>query len=1216
MADVYNYGEVEDEASITEIAAELGKSQSKDETVKLLKKVISILENRKQSEGMRSAVKPLARVVSQLQSQQQTDKGIKIYLSVCFVQILRMSAPESPFDEASLSGLFQLVLNVLALLGDTAAATYHMCVSMLQSFAKVKCGLLMWDLENDALVENLFETLISSVSGKNFDDIGHHVLEILCSMLEEADDIPSSIVETFLDCLEIPQSNPGRTRLVQGILKRQEATLGMYLQKALIRVIEAGGGPYHSYENLLLAVHQSVPQLLLPVLPHLHPQLEADEDAVRGSAVHVVGQLFSCPQADLAVDYPELLKAFLRRFIDHKVDIRIDMLSLAPEMVTASTCIGVRSQVAEAAAARLLDTDERVRAKAVRTVCCIGCKDLALVSDESLQKAVGRLRDAKAYVRREAAAALVQLFRTCCQNISDGSTAELTEPILRIPTALLLNAACDPDSSTRASQEHVLQDGLFPPGFPSEEAAYVLAEGYRFSDECSRKSLLTLLTKKRRFRVDLEKVLRLRRLYKSTHSKPRNLAELEEATIHVSKHFPDPLKAAEHLSALLALKDNTISKKLLQLATESRSSKDEEQMTADVEKRFSGRKVIRDFAREICQRLRAAPLVPGFAGGLVSIVQEQGRAVAVGTRRGALDLLELIAAADPSMLCGLLGSLVDVLMCLESGEDVTVACKILAHCVCTIAKDDAESRAVFGRVKPVLSEICCRGPAPAAKFAGRAMASFSESCKMHVEIFEDLVLALPSCNPSNCQKALSLLRAMSGVARRCPGMFTPNVRAMRDFVFKAVLPCSGTLSVPCETWNSPSDLTALKAAALKLLARAFVPENHAIDVDESMQRPVEETIAELDRLLDPANTMEHISVTGNVAQAHIRLASATAMLQLARRYEFLFSPQLYVNLSLAAQDPVREVRQAFIEKLYKTADFFEVRGMRSIASKYMSILSLSAMDPVSSSRKLAAANMEKFVVARRRSIQAACTAEACASADGGSNLPDQPEFMLAYGTYVLAHHPDFPEAEELSSGSGEDLKPWEKMMSFLLRPLLQHESTSEHGSSLPAIFKLLLTLKLSGDTLVNGINENICCVCDIGLRLCGGEQRWKSLPPFPAKVPLPRAFYQPADRTATFKNRRFGSHLPEGYRVESEVLDAIAGRRGRRRGLKRDGAGGKSAAPVPVASPTAKVCGWLLNLAVAFEGQLPISIPGCSSQDPAGAVCQGPIDFHHAPNAR
>ena len=70
---------------------------------------------------------------------------------------------------------------------------------------------------------------------------------------------------------------------------------------------------------MLTQVQQAVPQLLLPVLPHLCPLLEAEDESKRLAAVEVAGHLFSKAEADIAGEYPELLSFFLRRFLDQKV---------------------------------------------------------------------------------------------------------------------------------------------------------------------------------------------------------------------------------------------------------------------------------------------------------------------------------------------------------------------------------------------------------------------------------------------------------------------------------------------------------------------------------------------------------------------------------------------------------------------------------------------------------------------------------------------------------------------------------------------------------------------------------------------------------------------------------------------------------------------------------------------------------------------------------
>lgn len=89
--------------------------------------------------------------------------------------------------------------------------------------------------------------------------------------------------------------------------------------------------------------------------------------------------------------------------------------------------------------------------------------------------------------------------------------------------------------------------------------------------------------------------------------------------------------------------------------------------------------------------------------------------------------------------------------------------------------------------------------------------------------------------------------------------------------------------------------------------------------------------------------------------------------------------------------------------------WLQARQRYKVASKYMAILSLAAMDPSKRNRQQAQQDLHSFVCRRRRHMGDAATAAAFASGGGGVTVPDQPDFILPYVVFLLAHHPDFPE---------------------------------------------------------------------------------------------------------------------------------------------------------------------------------------------------------------
>ena len=71
-----------------------------------------------------------------------------------------------------------------------------------------------------------------------------------------------------------------------------------------------------------MQVYRICPQALLPVLPHLEIELQADEDAKRLAAVGLVGRLFAVPGSDMDAQYAGLFGEFVRRFRDLKARLK------------------------------------------------------------------------------------------------------------------------------------------------------------------------------------------------------------------------------------------------------------------------------------------------------------------------------------------------------------------------------------------------------------------------------------------------------------------------------------------------------------------------------------------------------------------------------------------------------------------------------------------------------------------------------------------------------------------------------------------------------------------------------------------------------------------------------------------------------------------------------------------------------------------------------
>lgn len=70
---------------------------------------------------------------------------------------------------------------------------------------------------------------------------------------------------------------------------------------------------------LSVQLYQSIPHVLLPVVPHLTSELQSSDGTKRLEAVQLLSKLFSLPGSKLVTDYGDVLDALLGRYQDTKV---------------------------------------------------------------------------------------------------------------------------------------------------------------------------------------------------------------------------------------------------------------------------------------------------------------------------------------------------------------------------------------------------------------------------------------------------------------------------------------------------------------------------------------------------------------------------------------------------------------------------------------------------------------------------------------------------------------------------------------------------------------------------------------------------------------------------------------------------------------------------------------------------------------------------------
>lgn len=155
----------------------------------------------------------------------------------------------------------------------------------------------------------------------------------------------------------------------------------------------------------------------------------------------------------------------------------------------------------------------------------------------------------------------------------------------------------------------------------------------------------------------------------------------------------------------------------------------------------------------------------------------------------------------------------------------------------------------------------------------------------------------------------------------------------------------------------------------------------------------------------------------------------------------------------------------------------------SRAAKFAALLCQAAPDPAEDNRTAAITSLCDYIrAARDAATRAAATAAQRGPAGGQVQLG--PEALLPWTVYLCAHHPDFPDQEDIPSVSAEVMASFSGMLQVVLVPLLRASEASASGSSYSLLAKTLLCLLRARDaTPDTDATPAVHAMADLGLRL-------------------------------------------------------------------------------------------------------------------------------------
>ena len=154
-----------------------------------------------------------------------------------------------------------------------------------------------------------------------------------------------------------------------------------------------------------------MPNILLAVLPQLEFKLKSTEESERMGSVSLLARMFSEKGSTLATTHRPLWSAFLGRYNDISVAIRIKCVQYTMHFLLNHP--ELQESIVDTLKARQHDSEENVRYEVVMAIVATAKKDFDIVakSEQLLNFVKERTLDKKFKIRKEAMTGLAMIYR-------------------------------------------------------------------------------------------------------------------------------------------------------------------------------------------------------------------------------------------------------------------------------------------------------------------------------------------------------------------------------------------------------------------------------------------------------------------------------------------------------------------------------------------------------------------------------------------------------------------------------------------------------------------------------------------------------------------------------------------------------------------------------------------------------------------------------------
>ncbi|KAI3765368.1 hypothetical protein L2E82_15400 [Cichorium intybus] len=1044
---------------------------SKDDLIKILTQATESLSELDQSppKALLESMQPLLTNIVKPEYLKHEDKEVSLLVAICTCEITRITAPEAPYDDDVLKDIFHLFVSTFKGLQDTKDPSFEKRVTVLDTVAKYRSFVVMLDLECDDLVNEMFKTFFSVASEEHSKTVISSMEIIMAVLLEESEEIGEDLLFIILSVLGRDKKDVTSTarRLAMNVIKQSAGILEPDIKKFLLSSMSGDKSPSKpqiDYHEVIYDIYRCAPQVLSKIVPNLKRELLTDKIDLRLKAVKLMGDLFSIKGSTIPQTFHPIFLEFLKKFNDKFVEIRMSVVEHAKLCLLSDPLRTEAQQLIAALSDRLSDDDESIRKQVVAVISDVASMELSSISVDTIKLVADLLEDKSVLVKKYTLERLSDIYR---KKIGDSNVNHDYDWI----PGRILRSFFDKDFGPD-TVENILSTSLFPVEISVKDKVKNWVKLFSKFDKVEVNALEKILEQRQRLQLELKKYLSLRETYKDSDA-----SELQKKTTlsvrFMSQCFVDPIKTEADFQILNQLKDDNIFKILTTLVDPTTSSLQSRSLQDELFKIVDEKHPLYELLSTLSIKCSYIIFDKNFVKDLLLEIDQQKSDGNNLLTQSCINILVILASFTPLLLSGIEDDLVHLL---EDYDDESIkegVLHVLEKAGETIREQLGESSSTLDLI---LERICLEGSRKQAKYAVNALSAITkdDGLKSLSVLYKRLVDVLEKRT-----NLPSVLQSLGCIAQTAMPVFETQESKIEGFIRNDILRCSQKPGEKAKrSWDNRSELCSLKIFGIKTLVKSYLPVK-----DANLRVGIDELIKDLQNILSFGEISKDV-VSSAVDKAHMKLASAKAIIRLSKHWDKKIPVDLFHLTLRTSVAGFPQVRKVFLNKVHQYIK------NRSLDVKYVCAFLLDF-------------GSKKAILEEENENLSEIVDE------GNSSLV----YILPYFVHALAHHPSCPNIDEC-----KDVKAYEPIYRKLYMYISKLSPRDENGKpgvglkreDIILINSVLRNIKYSKDAVDTNMSKNSYAVCDLCLSLIKRlAQTHEDLDESVVPVSLPEMLYTP-----------------------------------------------------------------------------------------------------------